>query len=108
MCWASPAVEELAARDALIASLREENEALRVKVATLAEIAFRGSERRANKGGDADEELGERDDDSSGANGDLGAPGLVTDDRPDKVGDGATGKKRRRDQRRGADGHGRR
>jgi len=78
ICWACPAVEELAARDTLIASLPEENEALRVKVATLAEIAFRGSERRANKGRDADEELGDRDDDSSGADGDLGAPGPVS------------------------------
>jgi len=32
VCAACPAVEELTARDTLIASLREENEALRVKV----------------------------------------------------------------------------
>jgi len=106
ICAACPAVEELAARDTLIASLREENEALRVKVAALAEIAFGGSERRGGKGRDADEELGDRDDDSSGAEGDLGAPGPVTDDGAD--GEGATGRKRRRGQRRGAAGHGRR
>jgi len=106
LCATCPAIEELTARDTLIASLREENEALRAKVAALAEIAFGGSERRGGKGRDADEELGDRDDDSSGAEGDLGAPGPVTDDGAD--GEGATGRKRRRGQRRGAAGHGRR
>jgi len=105
-CATCPAIEELTAKDTLIASLREENEALRAKVAALAEIAFGGSERRGGKGRDADEELGDRDDDSSGAEGDLGAPGPVTDDSAD--GEGATGRKRRRGQRRGAAGHGRR
>ena len=122
ICGACPAVEELAARGTLIASLREENEALRVKVAALAEIAFGGSERRGGKGRDADEELGDRDDDSSGADGDLGAPGPVTNDSADAEGggdgdgdglgdgdgDGAMGRKGRRGQRRGAAGHGRR
>jgi len=94
VCAACPAIEELTARDTLIASLREGNEALRVKVAALAEIAFGGSERRGGKGRDADEELGDRDDDSSGADssgaeGDLRAPGPVTDDSAD--GEGAAG-----------------
>jgi transposase len=111
VCATCPAIEELTARDALIAALGEGNEALRVKVAALAEIAFGGSERRGGKGRDADEELGDRDDDSSGADssgaeGDLRAPGPVTDDGAD--GEGATGRKRRRGQRRGAAGHGRR
>lgn len=46
-----------------------------MKVAALAELAFGGSERRSGKGRGADEELGERYDDSSGADGGLGAPG---------------------------------
>lgn len=106
LCATCPAIEELTAKDAVIAALGEENEVLRAKVAALAEIAFGGSERRGGKGRDADEELGDRDDDSSGAEGDLGAPGPVTDDGAD--GEGATGRKRRRGQRRGAAGHGRR
>lgn len=106
LCATCPAIEELTAKDAVIAALGEENEVLRAKVAALAEIAFGGSERRGGKGRDAQEELGDRDDDSSGAEGDLGAPGPVTDDGTD--GEGATGRKRRRGQRRGAAGHGRR
>jgi hypothetical protein len=38
LCATCPAIEELTARDTLIASLREENEALRAKVAALAEM----------------------------------------------------------------------
>jgi len=61
LCATCPAIEELTAKDAVIAALGEENEALRVKVAALAEIAFGGSERRGGKGRDADEELGDLD-----------------------------------------------
>jgi len=68
-CATCPAIEELTAKDAVIAALGEGNEAPRVKVAALAEIAFGGSERRGGKERDADEELGDRDDDSSGPDG---------------------------------------
>jgi len=82
ICGSCAAVEELAARDALIASLREENEALRVKVAALAEIAFGGSERRGAKGSDSDEELrglGDEGPRDEGEAGEEGAPGAACD-----------------------------
>jgi len=106
ICGSCPAVEELAARVALVVSLREENDALRVKVkvAALAEIAFGGSGRHGGRGHDSLGDLGDRGDESSGADRDGKAPGLVADDSADADADadadGASGK-RRRGQRRG-------
>jgi len=51
VCATCPAIEELAAKDAVIAGLQEDNDALRAKVAALAEIAFGGSERRSGQSG---------------------------------------------------------
>ena len=106
--------EELAAADALVGSLREENEALRVKVAALVEIAFGGSERRgADNRPDAEEGLGGLGDDCPDeereATGPVGEDGPCDGTGSDGGGGGAgRGGERRRGQRRGVAGHGRR
>ncbi len=84
-------------------------------MAALAEIAFGGSDRRGANGRDGDEDLGDLGDDCSGAEGDAGeAPGPVCGDGTGdgtgvgSDGDESAGRKRRRGQRRGVAGHGRR
>ena len=61
-----PAFEELAAKDAALAALHEENDVLRAKMAALAEMAFGGSERRGAQGRDGEGGLGDLDDGCSG------------------------------------------
>ncbi|MCL5445477.1 MAG: hypothetical protein M1121_05405 [Actinobacteria bacterium] len=94
-------IEELAARDASLAALKEENDALRAKVAALAEIAFGGSERRGGTGREGDRDLEDLDDEYSAGEGDA------RDTKPPDGSDGEAGDTPRRGQRRGAPGHGR-
>lgn len=116
ICGSCPVVEELAAADALVASLREENaslreanESLRVKVAALVEIAFGGSERRgANNRPDAQERLGDLGDDCADEGAGDGAGPEARDGSGGEDAASGPGDKRRRGQRRGARGHGRR
>ena len=115
VCASCPAMEGLAAKDAAIAALQEkltvlgeENDALRAKVAALGEIAFGGSERHGGPRRDDDGALGDLDDDCSGGEDREEPPG------PDSGTDGEAGNGeekadgRRRGQRRGRSGHGRR
>jgi hypothetical protein len=109
VCATCPAIEELTAKDAAIAALGEENDALRAKVAALAEIAFGGSERRGDQGRDDAGDLEDLDDDVPGDGAGPGdAPGPSSGAGGDESGDGAQGAKGRRGQQRGSRGHGRR
>lgn len=80
---------------------------LRAKVAALAEIAFGGSERRGGAGRDDDGDLDDLDDHCPAGEGDAGKPPGPVAGSDGEVG-GAAGGKRRRGQRHGAPGHGRR
>ncbi len=102
LCASCPVIEELAAKDASLAALQEENDVLRAKAAALAEIAFGGSERRGGTGRDDDGDLGDLGDECSGGEGDAGEP-----PRPAEDSDSEAGGTRRRGQRAGARGHGR-
>lgn len=103
LCASCPVIEELAAKNASLAALQEENDVLRAKAAALAEIAFGGSERRGGTGRDNDGNLDDLDDECSGGEGDAGDP-----PGPAAGSDGEAGGARRRGQQRGAPGHGRR
>jgi transposase len=107
LCASCPATEELAAKDASLVALQEENDVLRAKVAALAEIAFGGSERRGGAGRDEDRDLDDLDDDCSAGEGDAGEPPGPAPGNDGEAG-GTRGGTRRRGQRHGAPGHGRR
>ncbi len=97
--------EELAAKDAAISVLREENDVLQAKLAALAQIAFGGSERRSSAGRDDDAGLGDLNDESLGDdedNQDSCEPPGPPEDSENEARD-----KRRRGQQRGSTGHGR-
>ena len=106
LCASCPAIEELAAKDARLVALQEENDVLRAKVAALVEIAFGGSERRGGAGRAEDGDLDDLDDDCSPGEGDAGEPSGPASDSEAEADDEAGGT-RRRGQRRGAPGHGR-
>lgn len=93
---------ELADKDALIASLREENRTLTVKVAGLVEIAFGGSELRSRSG--EPEPTVDDDEPEATVHDDAGEHDTGEHD----TGEHDVNEKRRRGQRRGAPGHGRR
>lgn len=107
LCASCPATEELAVKDAGLSALQEENDLLRAKVAALAEIAFGGSERRGGTGRDDDCDPGDVDDDCSADEGDAREPPGPAAGSDAGTGGVARGT-RRRGQRHGARGHGRR
>lgn len=92
----------MAARDARIEALQGQNEALKAKVAALAEIAFGGSE-RGGKGGNHPD----AGDGSDGEDEDRGEPGSGPERPGGPSPEEGTGRPKR-GQRPGASGHGRR